>query len=287
MYKEKSHLRSACKLLAICFLAAIVVGCARTKPVIPLTQLEIEKNQLNEKIDTSIYDSSRCTKKLNDSPIGQKVADQILILSATQINRDSLLKSKAKLTDQQKNTLNDYLDQNVICRNILLWGLKGTPMLAEQEKSNFVDNQIYDALISRKTAIGDANFLLFNLNQASNRAFSTVLKSWNNDLQAKIASSSPAQPPNDYQSNNVPANAALLVIACSFSKNPKACSAGALSGSANEPDRSSRGKDYSDEIFDNIKKQQLIDETKRQMQMDLDYEKRRKEMLDFKTKSRQ
>lgn len=287
-------------LSSLIFCLMALFGCAKPNPPMSSaptkptsTQIEAAQKQLNAKIDLAYQHMQYCKKNLNESVAGRDVARQILILDGTQNNRYDLLKSKAKLSASQKNILINYLNLNIACNELLLTALKGTPILAVQEKSNLVLDRIYGALMAREISIGDANLLRYQMMKAGDREFNAA----GNKFRLEQSDQATAEYPKERgltsntstASNSSSGGAALLLMVCPFTKDPQACSAGALSGAAN--DSSARpqndGFKFSDSINDDIKKQQLIEETKRQMQNDLDYEKRRKELLDYKAKSRQ
>jgi len=288
-------------LVSLAFCLVALIGCARPKaptataPAMPASvQMDADRKQLNARIDRAYQDMQSCKKNLNESAAGKDVAKQILILNSAQNNRYDLLKSKAKLSASQKNILINYLNLNITCNEILLAGLRGTPILAVQEKSNLALDNLFKALIAREVTIGDGNLLLYNLTKASDWSFDSSKTIFRLDQMSKVFAAEDAEKAkriadNKAAGNNSTANAAALTAICAFSKDPQACTAGVLSGVANQSDGSSRNKNsnFSGSINDDIKRQQLIEETKRQMQNDIDYEKRRKELLDFKTKSRQ
>ncbi len=281
-------------------MAVLLVGCAKTRaPVISnqpaptSSQLKLSSKLTNEKIDSAYQHSKSCTNSLNESQFGKDVAKDVLILTTTQKNRLELIKSKAKLNSSQKKNLIDYLNANIGCRELLLAELKGTPLLTIQEKNNLVLDRVYGALIAREISIGDGNLLIYKFTQSSNGEFDSARIKLGLDQMSQVFAAEDAEKSQeiaDRKSGNTSSagNAALLTTACLLTKNPKACSAGALSGSTDQADGVSSNKNFkfSDDINENIKKQQIIDETKRQMQLDLDYEKRRKELLDFIAKSR-
>lgn len=284
-----------------CFLLAIGIlsGCAKpqpkaTPPLPKSSQLKQQFKTSDDKIDAAYKASQACTEKLNESQVGKDVAKNVLVLSKTQSNRHELIKSKDKVSPSQKITLTKYLNANFECGDLLLADLKGSPLLAVQEKSNLALNNVYSELIRRKISIGDGNVFLFHLAQANDTEFRSARGKLRLDQMDQVFATEDAEKAKDIADrkaagSSAAANAALFTIGCSFSKDPKACSAGVLSGLTNGSDDPVRNKSFSfsDEINENIKKQQLIDETKRQMQNDLDYEKKRNETLNFKPKSRQ
>lgn len=271
-------------LVGIAFSSLIFSGCAKSRPQITytqteqpskLSQMEASRSLQNQKIDNAYQNSKKCLSDLNESQIGKDVAKQILVLSDTQNNQFDLIKSKAKLSTEQKNILVKYLNANIVCREILLTGLSATPILTEQEKSNLAIDRIYGAMIGREITIGDGNLLLHHLQKAESSAFNIASNRFRREqTQAIIDERSRIRKAS---SENSPSNQS------SMGNSP------ILFGSADEFDRPSKKSDsnFSNRIFEDIKKQQLIDETKRQMQMELDYEKKRQERIDFKTKSRQ
>ena len=271
-------------LVGIAFSPLILNGCAKPSPPVTytqterpskLSQMEASRSRQNEKIDNAYQNSKKCVNDLNESQLGKDVAKQTLVLSNAQANRFDLAKSKAKLSAEQKNTLVKYLNQNIACREILLTGLSTTPILAEQQKSNLAIDRVFGALIGREVTIGDGNLLLLHLQKAESSAFNIALNKYRLDQtqaiideRSRIRNASTAYYPNG---DSTTGNSRLSY------------------DSADEPYRSPKNSNsnFSDRINEDIKKQQLIDETKRKMQMELDYEKKRQELINFKTKSRQ
>jgi len=271
-------------LVGIASSPLILYGCAKPSPPVTytqterpsnLSQMEASRSRQNEKIDKAYQNQKKCVSDLNESQLGKDVAKQTLVLGDAQNNRFDLVKSKVKLSAEQKNTLIKYLNQNIACREILLTGLSATPILAEQQKSNLAIDRVYGALIGREITIGDGNLLLHHLQKAESSAFNIALNKYRLDQTQAII---------DERSRIRNTSAANSLYGDSTTGNSRLSS-----GSADESYRSPQNSNsnFSDRINEDIKKQQLIDETKRKMQMELDYEKKRQELIDFKTKSRQ
>lgn len=285
--KTKAPMTPPLTLLAsFVFCLVALIGCARPKPPAPAAptlpasiQMDADRKQLNARVDHAYQDMQNCKKNLNESAAGKDVAKQILILNSAQNNRYELLKSKAKLSPSQKNILINYLNLNITCNEMLLAGLRGTPMFAVQEKSNLALDNLFKALIAREVTIGDSNLLFYNLTKASDWSFNSSKTIFGLDQMNKVFAAEDAEKAKRIADNKAAGsystgNAATLTAICAFSKDPQACTAGVLSGVANQSDGSSRNKNsnFSGSINDDIKRQRLIEETKRQMQNDIDYQ---------------
>jgi len=141
------------------------------------TAAQSQSNQLSSKMKAGFEGTSQCSKESVNSPVGQQVTKSILVMSDEQENKYSLFSSKAKLNEQQKKYLTEFLVAQTKCRKIMQDAASGTPYAAAFTKIYSDSDSVAVKLLSGQLSIGEANLAREQLRVKRNEELAAIDKS--------------------------------------------------------------------------------------------------------------
>lgn len=137
---------------------------------------QVQSNQLTSKMKAGFEGTSQCSKESVNSPVGQQVIKSILVMSDEQENKYTLFSSKAKLNEQQKKLLTEFLVAQTKCRKIMQDAASGTPYAAAFTKIYSDSDLVFIKLLSGQLSIGEANLAREQLRGRRNEELDAVAK---------------------------------------------------------------------------------------------------------------
>lgn len=140
------------------------------------TAAQAQSSQLSSKLKAGFEGTSQCSKESVNSPVGQQVTKSILVMSDDQENKYSLFSSKAKLNEQQKKYLTEFLMAQTKCRKIMLDAASGTPYAAAFTKIYSDSDSVAIKLLAGQLSIGEANLAREQLRGKRNEELAAVEK---------------------------------------------------------------------------------------------------------------
>jgi hypothetical protein len=138
---------------------------------------EAQSNQIASKMKAGFEATSQCTKESVSSPVGQQITSSILVMSDEQANKYDLFSSKARLNDQQKKNLKEFLVAQNKCRKIMQDAASGTPYAAAFTKIYSDSDMVFTKLLTGQISIGEANLTREQLRGKRNEELAAVAKS--------------------------------------------------------------------------------------------------------------
>lgn len=141
-----------------------------------MSAAQVQSNQLSSKLKAGFEGYSQCSKESVNSPVGQQVTKSILVMSDEQENKFSLFSSKAKLNEQQKKYLTEFLVAQTKCRKIMQDSASGTPYAVAFTKIYSDSDSVAVKLLSGQLSIGEANLAREQLRVKRNEELAAVEK---------------------------------------------------------------------------------------------------------------
>lgn len=140
------------RIFLLCISAVFFLyGCAVQ------TQAQKDAELIQKRITEAKQNSTLCWESVAQTGPGVLVGKEIMIFDDSSPNKFDLLSSKAKLRDNQKKALKEYLQDSSKCRQVILQGLSGLPFVPVFSKYFNSMDLIYANLLSGEMNIGDAN----------------------------------------------------------------------------------------------------------------------------------
>ncbi len=145
---------------------------------------QVQSNQLSNKMKAGFEGTSQCSKESVNSPVGQQITKSILVMSDDQENKFTLFSSKAKLNEQQKKYLTEFLVAQTKCRKIMQDAASGTPYAVAFTKIYSDSDSVAVKLLTGQLSIGEANLAREQLRVKRNEELAAVAKTIDSQLNS-------------------------------------------------------------------------------------------------------
>lgn len=180
------------RILSTVALLCLLTACQPSKQTTAVTERAIvqDTQQPPFTIEFSNKATAQCLKEIGALAPAHPVFNQIFYSSPESANKDILIASTVRLTDQQVKILRNYVDESRKCRNIRLETLTGNERQEAYRTYYMQMNVIFDWILNREITIGEANQLkaLASESLEKNTQKPTVKYEWSERLKQILAS---------------------------------------------------------------------------------------------------
>lgn len=165
----------------------LIAGCAQMQPQQSLNRGSNASPPQDRRIEimrSGNQAAAECAKENRSTPNGRMVETNILIFSETQPNKLNLQSSKAKLNENQKKVLRQFIAENEKCRALRLNAASGTPYFPVIQKDQVSKDAVFSKLLSGQITIGAANAEVYKINTTTADEFKAVTANINQSQSA-------------------------------------------------------------------------------------------------------